>query len=124
MRVFKNKDFNSWAKKKKLSDKNLKKAVDEIVKGLVDANYGGNLYKKRIPIGSQGKRSGSRAILAYRKKTKIFFLYGFPKNKKSNINDSEEKALKDLGNFYLNLSDHDLSVALKEEKLFEVEYES
>ena len=38
MRIFKTRLFHRWAADEKLSDEALKKAVDEISNGLVDAN--------------------------------------------------------------------------------------
>ncbi len=46
MIVFKNKYFHLWAKAEGLTNKILKKAIDEIELGLFDANLGGGLYKK------------------------------------------------------------------------------
>ncbi|STX52141.1 Uncharacterized protein conserved in bacteria [Legionella busanensis] len=63
-------------------------------KGLFDANLGGNVYKKRIPLDNKGKRGGARTIVAFRFNNKAFFIYSFAKNKKANITDKELKALK------------------------------
>ncbi len=52
MRIFKSRTFEKWAKKQGLTDEDLKKAVLEIENGLIDANLGGNVYKKHI--GRQG----------------------------------------------------------------------
>ena len=96
MRTFKTKLFNKWAKKAGLSDSNLKDAVDEIERGLVDANLGGNLYKKRVATSTGGKSGGYRTLLAYKEHEKIFFVFGFEKNQRANINQREEKALKEI----------------------------
>jgi len=94
MRIFKNKAFRKWAEKAHLSDCTLITAVSEIERGLVDADLGGHVFKKRIPVGGQGKRSGARTLLAYQVNDKAFFVYGFAKNERSNINTEELKALK------------------------------
>jgi len=44
MRIFKYRTFHQWAKKEKIADTDLKKAIDEIEKGLFDANLGCSLY--------------------------------------------------------------------------------
>ena len=45
MRVFKNRWFNQWATSEGLSDTSLLIAIDEINRGLVDANLGSNVFK-------------------------------------------------------------------------------
>ena len=47
MRVFKFKTFIKWAKKQGMSNEDLKKAIAEIQIGLIDANLGGDVYKKK-----------------------------------------------------------------------------
>ena len=48
MRIFKIKAFHRWAKSERVTDKMLKDAVIEIAKGLVEADLGSGLLKKRI----------------------------------------------------------------------------
>ena len=85
MRIFKLKQFARWAKKQGLSDDILKNAIAEIDKGLVDADLGGNIYKKRIAAKGKGKSGGVRTILTYSQANKTFYLYGFEKSDKDNI---------------------------------------
>ena len=86
MRIFKNNFFDKWARSIDLKDKTLKTAVDEIAAGLYDANLGGCLFKKRIGLKGKGKSGGIRTIIAFKKEDKAFFIYGFAKNEKANIN--------------------------------------
>lgn len=120
MRVFKTKWFEKWSKKEKLNNKLLKNAIDEIDKGLVDADLGKAVFKKRIATTGQGKSSGYRTIITYKVEDKAFFIYGFSKNKKSNISKNELKALQILAE---NLLGHD-ALKLKElilkHELFEI----
>ncbi|GAA4648307.1 hypothetical protein GCM10023116_05740 [Kistimonas scapharcae] len=55
MRVFKTRWFQRWAKKEGLSDKVLMAAVQEMEQGLVDADLGGSVYKKRDSANGEGK---------------------------------------------------------------------
>lgn len=48
MRIFKNKVLNKWAEKEGLSDDTLRAAVDEMERGLIDADLGGHVVKKRV----------------------------------------------------------------------------
>jgi hypothetical protein len=56
MRIFKTRLFTKWSKKEKISDDLLRQSVYEMEQGLVDANLGGHVFKKRLPIKGQGKR--------------------------------------------------------------------
>ena len=123
MRIFKTKLFNRWAKKADLGDSSLIEAVNEIEQGLVEANLGGNLYKKRVATSTGGKRGGFRTLLAYKKGKEVFFLYGFEKGSKENITDKEEKNLKGFAELYLEFNNRDIQIALKNSELIEVENE-
>ncbi|MEH2400673.1 MAG: type II toxin-antitoxin system RelE/ParE family toxin [Nostoc sp.] len=50
----------------------------------------------------QGKRSGFRTLVATNKGDCWFFVFGFPKNERSNINKKEEEALKMLASVLLS----------------------
>lgn len=120
MRIFKNKEFHKWALEQGLTDESLKKAVDEIMDGLFDANLGGNIFKKRISLAGRGKRSGGRTIVGFKADNHTFFIYAFAKNKQSNISKDEEKALKALAKLYFNFNELQLEKAIKNGLLFEV----
>ena len=117
------KEFKKWSKSEKLSDQNLAKAISEIEDGLIDANLGGGLIKKRVAIGSSGKSGGARTIIAYKKGEKAFFLYGFKKNEMSNIDDSELKVLRKFGEVLMSRNDMEINLSIKINQLYEVEYE-
>ncbi len=94
MRVFKNKWFQKWATKEGLSDEALQVAVEEMEDGLIDAELGGHVTKKRVALPGRGKRGGSRTLVVYQQGNKAFFVYGFAKNERANINAKQLKALK------------------------------
>lgn len=48
MRIFKTKWVHRWATKEGLNDASLRAAVDEMRRGLVDADLGGCVFKKRV----------------------------------------------------------------------------
>ena len=120
VRIFKNKIFNKYARKQNITDGELCNAVAEIENGLVDANYGGNLYKKRMARKGEGKSGGHRTILAYVKGGKTFFMYGFEKSGRDNIEKDEERDYKKLAKRYISLDDAQLTLAKDENVLFEV----
>lgn len=120
MRIFKNKAFSKWAAKEGLSDEALQMAVAEIENGLVEADLGGHVIKKRVALVGRGKSGGARTLLAYRVEDKAFFVYGFAKNARSNIKPDELKALKMLAAQLLGYSDKELDKAVEKRILIEV----
>ena len=120
MRAFKTKSFHRWATREGLSDGALHGAIDEMTDGLVDADLGGHVYKKRVPFGSRGKRRAMRILIAYRHGDKAFFIYGFDKNERGNISQKELRALRRLAAELLDYREQSLRTALKAKELFEV----
>lgn len=120
MRIFKYKLFHQWAKHENLSDKALKSAIEEMEKGLFDANLGSGLYKKRVARKDQGKRSGYRTLIAFKQDDKTFFVYSFAKNERENISSKEKDIYKKLATYYLNLTETQLDQLIKNGELIEV----
>lgn len=120
MHIYKTRAFAKWASKEGLSDTALSAAVTEMEAGLVDAELGGQVVKKRVPLDGRGKRGGARTLLAYRQGDKAFFVYGFAKNERDNIDARELKALKQLAAIQLGLSQAQLKHAVKAGTLIEV----
>lgn len=101
MDVLKRKDFARWQAGEKLSDAALCKAVQEMESGLIDADLGGHLYKKRVARPGGGKSGGYRTLLSARVGLRYVFLHGFPKSDKANITRDEKKALQYAGKVFL-----------------------
>jgi len=120
MQIFKTRWFAHWADKEGLSSQALCAAVTEISQGLVDANLGGHVVKKRVALGGRGKSGGVRTLLAFRMNDTAFFLYGFAKNQQSNITDKELKALKLLAVKLLAYDGRQLAMAIAAQELHEV----
>ena len=120
MQIFKTKWFAQWADKEGLSSQVLCAAVAEIGQGLVDANLGGHVVKKRVALGGRGKSGGVRTLLAFKMNDKAFFLYGFAKNQQSNITDKELKTLKLLAAKLLAYDNNQLAIAIAKQELHEV----
>lgn len=120
MVVYKTLWFNRWARKQGLKDAALCEAVQEMTNGLFDAELGGNLLKKRIARPGQGKHGGFRTLVATNKGSLWFFVYGFAKNERSNIDNDEEAALKKLAAILLTMPPSARTIALKADELIEV----
>lgn len=120
MRVFKTRQFDKWARNEGVTDPMLWAAVIEMENGLIDADLGGHVMKKRIALPGRGKRGGARSLLAYRLGDCAFFVYGFAKNERTNIDDRELKALKLLASALLGWTPEQTGHALREGALIEV----
>lgn len=95
----------------------------EMEQGLVDADLGGFLYKKRVARAGGGKSGGYRTLLSVKMGARYVFLHGFPKNDKANVTSSEKAALQFAGKVFLELSDDALEKALGSGLLMEVNCE-
>ena len=120
MAIYKTKWFARWSRKNGLSDSSICAAVSEMTNGLYDANLGGGLYKKRIAKQGQGKSGGFRTLLASNFGNRWFFMYGFEKNQRSNIDKDEEDALKLLAEKLLALSNKEIEQATQSDEFIEV----
>lgn len=120
VKALKNRQFARWAEREQVTDRALCMAVREIERGLVDAELGGFLLKKRIPKGHKGKSGALRTIIAYRQEHRLVFLFGFAKRDRANIDQTEKQALLELGSVYMAMSEKDLSEAIRTGKLLEV----
>ena len=119
-RLLKTRTFCRWMRKTQLDDAALSGAVDEMERGLVDADLGGNVYKKRVALPGRGKRGSVRTILATNRDDRWFFLYGFEKNERENITQTELTALRCLAQDLLSCPDAALEVALASGELTEI----
>jgi len=120
MRVLKNQAFSKWAAKEGISEGALTTAVEEMARGLVDANLGGHVFKKRVATGGRGKSGGVRTLLAYKVGDRAFFVYGFAKNARANIKADELDGLKKLAKELLGYTDRQLEQAVGSGALIEV----
>jgi hypothetical protein len=119
MRIFETKWFHRWAAKEGIGPAELRRAITELEQGLADA-LGGHVFKKRIGLPGRGKRGGARTLIAFRKGSAAFFIYGYPKNERSNIGNDELRALRLLAKELLGYSAQGLAKALQAGELIEV----
>jgi len=120
MRVYKTKVFDRWLKKTELTDADLIQAVNEMNNGLIDADLGEQVFKKRIALPGRGKRSGVRTLVASKIQDQWFFLYGFAKNERDNISDQELRVLQAIASSWLEQEQHLLQRAIESGELKEV----
>jgi hypothetical protein len=121
MTIYMTRWFDRWARKQGMSSDVLCAAVSEMRAGLYEADLGGGLLKKRIARPGQGKSAGYRTLVATNRGSKWFFVFGFPKNVRSNIDKDEEESLKKLSAHLLSLSPADLATAESAGELTELD---
>ena len=119
-RVFKTRHFYRWMRKTELTDSVLCAAVQEMDQGLIDADLGGCVMKKRVRLACRGKRAGARVLVATNKGSRWFFVYGFEKNDRVNIADDELEALQDIAQQLLARSGPQLDEAVQDGSLQEI----
>jgi hypothetical protein len=90
--VMKTKTFDRWAKKI-VSSTLLCKAAREIECDYYEADLGGGVCKKRIPIIGQGKSGSIRTIVAKKNRDAIIFIVGREKSDSgSDFSNKEQEA--------------------------------
>ena len=80
-RVFKTRPFTRWLRKTDLNDAALCQAVLEMERGLIDADLGGGVLKKRVALPGQGKSGSTRTLVATHQGDRWFFVFGFQRER-------------------------------------------
>ena len=114
MKKLKTKWFNKWAKKQKISDARLLRAIEDMQNNLSSVNLGGGLFKVRVASGNVGKSSAYRTIVVYREDDRAVMVYGFMKKEQENLSPDELKNFKILSKDILRLNNGLLTRAIEE----------
>ena len=88
--------------------------------GLIDANLGGGVVKKRLALPGRGKRGGARTLVATNKGDRWFFLFGFEKNERANITAEELEGLRVITRQLLGMTSEQLDEAVRDDSLQEI----
>jgi hypothetical protein len=107
-----------------LSIEALCSAVEEMEQGLIDANLGSGILKKRVALPGRGKRGSTRILVATNGVDRWFFIFGVEKSDRDNINAKELRALKALASDLLRLGVSELSAAVAANTLREICHEN
>jgi hypothetical protein len=118
--IYKNTWFQRFVRREKISDETLVDAIERAEKGIIDADLGGNVIKQRIARQGQGKSGGYRTIIVFKQEDKAFFVYGFAKSERENIDKNEIDVFKQLAKELLALSDQHLQELIENGRLTEV----
>ena len=121
IQVLVTKPFSRWMRKSQVTNTDILGAAQEMVEGLIDANLGGHLVKKRVALRGRGKSAGARTIVATKFEQRWIFLFGFEKNERSNIDASELKVLQELASSLLGLDQQAIALAINAGQLFQLQ---
>lgn len=119
-RVFKTRHFSRWMRKTGLSDQVLCAAILEMESGLIDADLGGGIVKKRVALPGRGKSGSTRTLVATNKGTRWFFVFGFEKSDRANVGSRELVALQAIAADLLKLAPGELETEVSNEVLQEI----
>jgi hypothetical protein len=89
--------------------------------GVIDADLGGGVIKQRIARAGEGKSSGSRSIILFKRNDRAVFVHGFEKKDKANIGVAELVAFRRYAEIYLGYSNAEMSQRVEDGALFKVE---
>jgi hypothetical protein len=123
VRIFKTKTLARFTRQHGIDDASLVAAVENAMKGLVDADLGGHIIKQRVARPGQGKRGGFRMLVGIRSDRAIF-LFGFAKNERENIDDDQLRTLRDIVTSWFAADEMKIAQALKAGLLIEVQHGS
>ena len=112
-----------WMRKTALTDAALVQAVVEMRQGLVDAELGGNLFKKRVALPHRGKSGSARTIIATNIRTRWIFVFGFEKNERDNISRQELELLHRYAKALLACDDATINLLIERSDLGEICHE-
>ena len=125
MRIFTSRWFQRFARKEGIADAALREAVARADKGQIDADLGGEVIKQRIARPGQGRSKGFRTIILFRRAAlsengRAFFVYGFSKSQRANIDHDEEQKFKEAAKYVLALTEKQLGELVKKGDFEEV----
>ena len=123
-RVFKTRYFSRWMRKTELTDSSLCAAVSEMAAGLIDADVGGGVLKKRVALPGRGKSGSARTLVATNKGSRWFFVFGFEKSERANISAKEVEAVQRIAADLFRLSSSELDAHVNTEALKEICHDS
>ena len=123
MRIYKSRWFQRFARKEGIADAVLYEAVARAEKGQIDVGLGGEVIKQRISRPGHGRSKGYRTIVLFRRGARAFFVYGFAKSQRANIDDDEKEQFKEAAKHVLALTEKQLTELLKKGDFVEVKSE-
>ena len=112
-RVFKTAWFTRAARKARITDDELCKAVAAAMAGQAD-DLGGGVFKKRLD------QNRSRSIILAKGRRYWVYAYLFAKKDRANIDDDELRAFRKLADLYAEKTDVEIDLELKAKVIVEI----
>jgi len=119
-RVFVTKGFARFARRASLGDRELCAAIEGAEAGQIDADLGGDVIKLRIARAGGGKSGGYRTIVLFRAADRAFFVFGFAKKDRANIDVDELRGFRSLAKRMLGFTERELATALTSKAITEL----
>ncbi len=107
-------------RKTELTNPALCKVVVEMAEGLIDADLGGDVLKKRVALPGREKSDGVRTLLATRKGTRWFCVFGFEKRDRAHISGVELEGLQSPASDLLASTNQRLDEAVSKGPLLKI----
>jgi hypothetical protein len=123
-RIFKTWEFQRWMRKTDLTNSALVRAVREMERGLIDADLGEGVLKKRVALPGRGKRGSVRTVVASNLGERWIFLNGYKKNEKGNITVDELHFYRAEAKTLLEWSNEQLEAAVALGEFEEIGHEN
>jgi len=120
VRIFKNTWFSRFTRKENISDDELKELVSILEAEQAEADLGGRVFKVRLARSGEGKSGGYRIVVFFKSKFRTFFIYGFAKSDKGNIDKGELRLFKKDAKDYFSLTDEEIENRKRKGTLIEV----
>ena len=99
----------------------MRDAVARAGKRQIDADLGGGVIKHRIARPGAGRSNGYRTIILFRRGALVFFVYGFSKSRRANLDEDEQKQFMQAAKHVLALTEEQLAELLHRGDFVEVE---
>lgn len=112
-RTFKTPWFAKTARKSKIADEELCKAIKQVIEGKCD-DLGGGVFKKRL------NNNMHRSLVIAKGGRYWVFAFLFAKKDRANIDEHELRILRELANTYKDKTDKDIQQELDSEQLLEI----
>jgi hypothetical protein len=121
VRIFKTRTLAKFTRQNGIIDATLVAAVENAMRGLIDADLGGHIIKQRVARPGQGKRGGFRMLIGFRSDLAIV-LFGFAKNERENIDGDQLKTLREIVATWFAADEKKIAQALADGILIEVHH--
>jgi hypothetical protein len=101
----------------------LREAIVRAERGQIDADLGGGVVKQRIARPGQGRSGGFRSIILFRTGERAFFVFGFAKSDRDNIDREELDAFRKMAHHVLALTEDQLARLIASGQFMEIGYD-